>query len=156
MTKRGFVAKKRRDTEPTPSKSQAQLWAETEVDRLLSSHPREHVETLRDMLHERLKRPRGRPEGTGEDDSEHLRKMEQLIANGECRDEVQAAATVAGELPIHAQAATRRRLRDKYRKEILGRDSEQETPAADESGLSAERKALLDRIFEEDVEQWDL
>lgn len=91
--------------------------AEEHAQQLLSEFSQDYLQLLIKHLRENVPRKRGRPKGTGEDDSARLLRMHGLLVRGEAKNVPEAASLVATEDPGHSVKATERRIRDKYREE---------------------------------------
>ena len=118
--------------------------AEEHAQQLLSKFSQDYLQLLIKHLRDHVPRKRGRPKGTGEDDSARLLCMHKLLAEGEAKDVPEAANLVAAKDPGHSVKATERRIRDKYREEegYLER-------------LEAANR-LREQLFDEENEPWQL
>lgn len=96
------------------------------------------------------RKPKGRPVGSGIDDTEATEFMVDLLARGKAVDKPDAVRQGADRFPGHSLQATRKRLARK-----LDAHPSQRPRTPEELAKEAQRNEILRKAFEEDV-AWDL
>lgn len=92
----------------------------------------------------------GRPKGSGQDDSEAIDLMVNLLRTRKVGSESEAVAAAVFRFPGHSTAATRKRLARKLTEHL---NATAKSP--EELAREARRAEILRRAFEEDV-AWDI
>lgn len=92
----------------------------------------------------------GRPKGSGQDDSEAIDLMVNLLRTRKVKSESEAVAAAVLRFPGHSKAATRKRLARKLTEHLHAT-----AKSPEERAREARRAEILRRAFEEDV-AWDI
>lgn len=112
---------------------------------------REEPEYLEAVKREFAKRAKlGRPKGSGQDDSEAIAFMVNLLGKRQVQNETDAVSAAVLRSPGHSTAATRKRLLRKLREHFRAT-----AKSPEEVAREARRAEILRRAFEEDV-GWDI
>jgi hypothetical protein len=92
----------------------------------------------------------GRPKGSGQNDSESIAFMVNLLGKRQVQNETDAVSAAVLRSPGHSPAATRKRLHRKLREHLRAT-----AKSPEEVAREARRAEILRRAFEEDV-GWDI
>lgn len=118
------------------------------VEELLAGEKPEVLRALKFALNQQSRV--GRPPGSGQDDSEAIEFMMDLLRKGKVQSEGDAVAAAADRFPGHSKPATRKRLNRKLAEHLKATAKSPEQVARE-----ARRAEVLRRAFEEDV-AWDI
>jgi type II secretory pathway component PulF len=127
----------------SPPNPELELWATRRADEIASNLTQEQLGALMKALHQKAGKKTGRPKGSGEDDSEALSRLKELVTSGKTFST--ALSEISAEHPSHARSAFKQRLRRKWTAEIKELEPKR----------TLERQKILDALFAEDV-AWDL
>jgi len=135
------------------SKAKCRQIAAEVVDRLEKEYPRVVLGMIRQILADRVPKPKGR---RVEADWEALLEMTRLLRDGGAKSVRAASRMVSDKVEGTSPEAIVDRLRSAYReyKEELLEELAEEDPVA--RAVAARRAADIKRAFEEGIEPWDL
>ncbi len=137
------------------TKPQIRQKAKEIVGELLEEHGEEICAAVLQELSGRVQKPRGR---RAADNWDLYLEMGRRLASGRAKDVTDAAGSQAHRIEGVSRGTAINRLRTNYPKYKLEVEAELRAEAENEEETlrRAERDAVIDRAFEEDVEAWDL